>query len=152
MEFRLLGPVEVSDGESLDLGGNQRKTVLAVLLVNAGEPVSTDHLVEELWADRAPSNARRTVQAHVAHLRKILNRHGSVLERAGNGYVARIDGHDLDVREFESLVAKAHHGKDQSPADAAARLEKAIGLFRGPKWTITPAGEPTSINSQRGGP
>lgn len=37
MEFRLLGPIEVSDeGRRIPLGGHRQRMVLAVLLVDAG--------------------------------------------------------------------------------------------------------------------
>jgi DNA-binding SARP family transcriptional activator len=50
MEFRILGPLEVvSNGEALDLGGLKQRALLAVLLLNANEVVSSDRLIEALW-------------------------------------------------------------------------------------------------------
>ncbi len=87
MEWRLLGPLEVlADGVPINLGGRQRRTLLAVLLVNAGQTVSTDRLVEELWGDSPPESARKTIQANVAHLRKALNSEAEVLISADTGY------------------------------------------------------------------
>ena len=49
MEYRLLGPIEVlADGGPVRLGGRQRRTVLAILLVHEGQSVSTDRLIAEL--------------------------------------------------------------------------------------------------------
>jgi WD40 repeat protein/DNA-binding SARP family transcriptional activator len=133
MEFRLLGPVEALDGaEVVDLGGKQRRTVLGILLVHAGEPVSTDRMVDELWAERAPPTARRIVQAHVAHLRKAVNRDDTVLEPAGDGYVAHIDALELDVRTFYELLERARSVKENDPTASVATLKQALGLFRGP--------------------
>lgn len=50
MEFRILGPLEVLDGgESIDLGPFKQRSLLALLLINANEVVSTDRIIEALW-------------------------------------------------------------------------------------------------------
>jgi DNA-binding SARP family transcriptional activator len=50
MEFRILGPLEVWDGERrVDLGGSKRRALLAFLLLHANEVVSTDRLIDQLW-------------------------------------------------------------------------------------------------------
>jgi len=62
MEFRVLGPIEVLDaGRKLDLGGPKQRTVLALLIANAGRPLSTDRLIEGAY-DGTPDAARRSVQ------------------------------------------------------------------------------------------
>lgn len=133
MEFRLLGPVEVEDaGEPLPLGGRQRKTLFSLLLVQAGEPVTTDQLVGELWGDNQPSTARKTVQAHVSHLRKVLNRHEEILVGVDDGYVLHVDADSLDVRRFEELFEKGRLLVLENPEAAVAVLDASIQLFRGP--------------------
>ena len=50
MLFRMLGPLEVQvDGEWSGIGAAKWRTVLAVLLVNRGQLVSTAQLIEEVW-------------------------------------------------------------------------------------------------------
>lgn len=52
MEYRLLGTFEVvSNGTHVELGPPKQREVLAVLLLHAGEVVSTDHLIEQVWGD-----------------------------------------------------------------------------------------------------
>ena len=52
MEFRILGSFEVvGSAGALDLRGAKRRGLLACLVVHAGQPMSTDRLVEELWGD-----------------------------------------------------------------------------------------------------
>jgi len=52
MQFRILGPLEVFDGErALDVGGPKQRSLLAMLLLNADEVVSTDRLVDALWRE-----------------------------------------------------------------------------------------------------
>ncbi len=50
MEFRVLGPLEVtSEGRLLDLGGAKQRALLAMLLLDANTVVSTDRLTDGLW-------------------------------------------------------------------------------------------------------
>ncbi|MGH8870473.1 MAG: BTAD domain-containing putative transcriptional regulator [Acidimicrobiia bacterium] len=130
MEFRLLGPIEVIlDGEPVQLGGRQRRTVLSILLVHAGESVSTERLIDELWGDSPPETARKTVQAHIAHLRRSLNVHKEVLAAADNGYTVRADS--IDVRRLEEMLEAARSLRSEDPERSAGVLQDALDLFRG---------------------
>ena len=53
MEFRLLGPLEVigDDGASVPLGGARPRALLALLLLNANDVVSTDRLIDGVWGE-----------------------------------------------------------------------------------------------------
>ena len=54
VEYRLLGSLEVrSNGRVADLGPRKQRVVLAVLLLHAGEIVSTDRLIELVWGRRS---------------------------------------------------------------------------------------------------
>jgi DNA-binding SARP family transcriptional activator len=56
MEFRILGPLEaVADGRVVALDAAKPRALLAILLLHAGEPVSRDRLVEDLWDGRPPA-------------------------------------------------------------------------------------------------
>ena len=73
MEFRILGPLEVTqDGRALELGATKQQTLLAVLLLHAGEIVSPTRLMTELWGEDPPSTATKGVQGYVSSLRRIL--------------------------------------------------------------------------------
>ncbi len=51
MDFRILGPLEVREGgRALELGGARQRALLALLLLSANEVVSSDRLLDELWA------------------------------------------------------------------------------------------------------
>src|SRR5581483_374474 len=55
VRFTLLGPLEAwVDGERLPLGGAKQRALLAVLLLRPNEVVSSDRLIDELWAERPP--------------------------------------------------------------------------------------------------
>ena len=70
MRFRILGSLEVLDGQqTVRLGAAKQRALLAVLLLHANEPVSTDRLIDELWGERAPATADKLVQGYVHALR-----------------------------------------------------------------------------------
>src|SRR6188474_3682662 len=73
VEIRLLGPLEVRDGERIvALPRRQQRALLAALALRAGEVVSTDRLVTDLWGERAPASATGSLQNTVSALRKAL--------------------------------------------------------------------------------
>ena len=75
VEFRVLGPLEVMvDGRALELKRRKQRSVLALLLLHAGEVVSTDRLVEEVWAGKPPKAAVGSLQNLISDLRKALGR------------------------------------------------------------------------------
>ena len=60
MDYRILGPLEVMDRDRpLVLGGEKQRALLAVLLLHAGEAVSADRLIDDLWGASPPSSALR---------------------------------------------------------------------------------------------
>jgi DNA-binding SARP family transcriptional activator len=73
MEFRILGPLEVRDGDrEVRLRGGKERALLALLLVNANRTLAVDRIVDALWGDGVPETAQKMVQIYVSHLRKVL--------------------------------------------------------------------------------
>jgi len=130
MDFRILGPLEVmDDGRELSIRGKKLQALLALLLLNAGETVSRDRLIAELWGDDPPATAAKTLQVHVSRLRREL---GDAVVTRGGGYSIEVPPHELDLRRFEALVAEGRAAlADRRPEEAEARLRDALGLWRG---------------------
>src|ERR687897_800491 len=96
LEFRILGPLEVLDeGDPVRLGGRNQRAVLALLLLRANEPVSTERLVDQLWGEHPPRTATASLQNTVAQLRKLLG--PAFLQTRPNGYSLEVDGSQLDL-------------------------------------------------------
>src|SRR5260370_2783793 len=71
MEYRILGPVEVvHDRRRIELGGPLERALLAALLINGGQGVSTDRLLDGLWGEAAPESAAVSVRVRLSRLRK----------------------------------------------------------------------------------
>jgi DNA-binding SARP family transcriptional activator len=128
MDFRLLGPLEVSERDrALALGGVKQRSVLAILLLQANELVSTDRLIDQLWGAEPPATCAKSVQVYVSRLRKEMG-NGRLATRAP-GYVLRVDPSELDLARFEQLAGEARRA---DPQTAAGKLREALALWRGP--------------------
>jgi DNA-binding SARP family transcriptional activator len=128
MDFRLLGPLEVAGDEgSLALGGTKQRSLLAMLLLHANQVVSTDRLIDALWAASPPFTCGKSIQVYVSRLRKALGNNRLVTQAPG--YVLYVDPTELDLARFEQLVAEARRA---SPEAASSKLREALALWRGP--------------------
>jgi DNA-binding SARP family transcriptional activator len=126
-EFRILGPLDVVDERGpVALSGPKQRALLALLLIHAGETLSTDRIVDELWGGDPPRTATTSLWNLVAQLRKLLP--PGVVETRPPGYVLRLEGHELDLRTFEDFVAEA---RTADPARRSALLRQALALWRG---------------------
>ncbi len=136
MQYRILGPLEVAEhDQEVVLGGGRQRSLLALLLLNANEVVSSERLIDELWGAAPPPTAAKTVQVYVSQLRKSLRNgdpEGPLLTR-GRGYVLRIEPGELDLHRFERALDEGRRALEaQAPADASATLRDGLALWRGP--------------------
>jgi predicted ATPase/DNA-binding SARP family transcriptional activator len=135
MRFGVLGPLTVwtSAGERLTVPGLKVRALLADLLVHAGQPVSADRLVDDLWGERAPADPAGALQAKVSQLRRVL----AAAEPGGRelvefrppGYLLRAFGDMTDAGQFGELLGRARMAA--GPRARAALLTQALGLWRG---------------------
>jgi YVTN family beta-propeller protein len=129
--FRILGPLEVVDQErSVPLGGPKQRALLAILVLRRGEVVSSDRLIDQLWNERPPATAAKTLQGYMSHLRKALG--DDVLLTRGGGYLLAAAPDQVDAECFETIVANARRALSTGDATGArALLDDALGLWRG---------------------
>ena len=143
MRFRILGPLEVLSAQGWTaIGAAKWRSLLACLLVRPGELISTESLIDELWGDNPPPTANNLVSIYVHRLRKevIGDTEGSILVRRAPGYLLRVTPEDLDIHDFESLVASGRGALTEADPDRAARLlAEALALWRGPLLADVPA-------------
>ena len=126
MELRVLGPVEVvEDGRSFPLGGPKQRTVLALLISNAGRSVSTGSLINGVYGEEPPQGARRSIQTYVSNLRGEL---GDIIVGTNDGYELAAERPAVDAMRFEDAVSAA---KDREPAEASQLLREALSLWHG---------------------
>jgi WD40 repeat protein/DNA-binding SARP family transcriptional activator/class 3 adenylate cyclase len=131
IQFRVLGPLEADPGGgAISLGGPKQRAVLAHLLLRANQLVPVDTLVDEIWGEEPPEQARNIIQTYVSHLRKALGRER--IQSHAPGYRLRLDHSELDVTRFDDLVRDATKNLPMDPNIAVAILDDALALWRGP--------------------
>jgi DNA-binding SARP family transcriptional activator len=140
MDFQILGPIEARDGDQpVALGGTKQRALLGMLLLHAGEVVSSDRLIDELWAGERREEAVRALQVAVSRLRRALEPDRTAADgwrlvvTRSPGYMLSVDPERLDAKRFEALVAEGQRALGAGDArSASARLDEALSLWRGP--------------------
>ncbi|XVQ08309.1 BTAD domain-containing putative transcriptional regulator [Spirillospora sp. CA-255316] len=131
LEFRVLGPLEaVRAGREVPLASGRQRTLLACLLLGAGRPVPVASLVDRLWDDDPPRDARGTLQVHLLRLRRALG-DGEVIRTRPGGYLMEEGPHDL--RRLDALTGGADRAREAGDLEGAlGMLRAAASLWRGP--------------------
>jgi DNA-binding SARP family transcriptional activator len=132
MQFQILGPLRVTDGDEREiaLGGVKPATVLAMLLLRPNELVPADRLIEDLWEGEPPPTAAKTLQVHISRLRRALG--ADPIATARGGYVLEVESDQVDALCFQKLVSEGTGAlAEGAHSRASARLRSALGLWRG---------------------
>ncbi|GAA4957784.1 AfsR/SARP family transcriptional regulator [Actinoplanes utahensis] len=125
----LLGPLRLTaNGQEVRLGGQGRRTVVAMLALRAGTVVSVDRLIDGLWGEEPPMTAVTKLQGHICALRRELGQ--PAIRTTPPGYLLCDGLVSTDLAEFERLVGEGSRAPD--PAVRAAVLDRALRLWRGP--------------------
>jgi DNA-binding SARP family transcriptional activator len=130
MDFRILGSLEVWDGErQVEIASSKQRALLALLILRANEIVRTELLADELWGERPPRDAAAALRTHVSRLRKTLG--ADTIANRQRGYVLRAAPAEIDLHRFQGLVAEA---EPLAARERATKLAEALALWRGPPW------------------
>ncbi|OXM49653.1 AfsR/SARP family transcriptional regulator [Amycolatopsis alba] len=127
MEFQVLGSVTVrAGGQVFAVGEPRQQHVLAVLLLEAGRTVGLDTLVSRVWGESPPKQARRSLQAHITRIRRVLEQ-----AEPGSSWLARdAGGYRLDISPDQVDVFRFRNALRDGATDREA-LTAALDLWRG---------------------
>ncbi|MFI5623882.1 BTAD domain-containing putative transcriptional regulator [Nocardioides sp. NPDC051685] len=106
----------------MEIPGRRPRTLLALLALEAGTPVSADVLADRIWGEELPDNPRGSLHTYIGRLRRVLGK--EVVRRAAGGYILDLPRSSVDALAFIDLLDAAQG------TDAYARLEEAIELWR----------------------
>lgn len=133
LSFRVLGPLEVDgpDGHPLDLCGGKPATVLTLLLLHRNAWVSTEQLVDAVWAGRdVPASAQNNLKTYVWQLRRSLPEER--IESRPGAYRVHVRPGELDADVAAALCDEARELLSRKDAaDAITVVQRALGLWRG---------------------
>ncbi|MFJ7148009.1 BTAD domain-containing putative transcriptional regulator [Streptomyces sp. NPDC100445] len=139
MRYRLLGTTQAlrPDGTPVPVGGARLRALLSVLALRAGRTVPMTVLVDEVWGDDPPADTAGALQALVGRLRRALG--AGAVASADGGYRLTAAADDVDVTRFDRLTGDGLRAlADGDPAKAAAVLDDALALWRGPALADLP--------------
>jgi len=132
---RVLGPVELSTDRGPVRLSRLGRALVAMLAADAGRVVSVDRLVEALWREHRPGDARNRVQAAVSAVRRALAGHGvawPAVVTAHPGYRLGADPLRLDATEFTEALRRGRLLRAEGDTVAAvACLRSGVELWRG---------------------
>ncbi|HTU97023.1 MAG TPA: BTAD domain-containing putative transcriptional regulator [Solirubrobacteraceae bacterium] len=121
----MLGPLVLErDGRLVPLPSGRQRSLLALLALNGGAPLSRDRLIDELWGERPPASAVSALHVHLSKVRALL---GGLLVLEPAGYALVREAFELDLWRFDALVDRAR----SEPDSAGGLLREALAMFRG---------------------
>jgi YVTN family beta-propeller protein len=131
MNFGILGPLEVrGDRGELPIGGGKQRALLALLLIHPNESLSTDTLIDALWADEPPPTAAKILQNYVSQLRRVLG--DDRLLTQARGYALRVAPGELDLDRFKQRLEEGRRAQAAGDHERASLLlSEALSLWRG---------------------
>ncbi|WP_409494316.1 BTAD domain-containing putative transcriptional regulator [Amycolatopsis sp. cmx-11-12] len=130
LEFAILGPLSVKHGNHpIKISSPKLRVLLSSLLLMPNRPVTISQLTSRLWGDDPPECPRRAVQLYVTRLRAVLGPSRELLTTVPSGYQLTIAPDQLDLLDYEELVAAAANSRDDS--ERARLLSAALELWRG---------------------
>jgi len=136
----LLGPFQVTlDGGALEnFGYDKVRALLAYLCVESNQPLPREQVSALLWPEQSAAAASHSLSQALLKLRRALREPSSTphfikAQRGVLEFRMRADDY-LDTRalgaELDACESHAHLSVEQCEA-CAARLERAVGLYRG---------------------
>ena len=127
IQLGLLGPLAAwRDGAALPLGGGKQRATLAVLALGRGRTVTTDALIEALWAGQAPGRPQTAFEGYVCSCGRCSARRRSRPRRAGTGSTFR------RTRSTAPSSSAGSPPRARLRRRTAAELAAALALWRGP--------------------
>ncbi|MFC4529279.1 AfsR/SARP family transcriptional regulator [Sphaerisporangium dianthi] len=138
MRLQVLGPMRFWTGSDwAPVPGPRPRTLLALLTIDMGRPVSTAHMVSELWPANPPATAPTLIRGYVSQLRRALGDLGddTILTRP-SGYEMPSAPEATDVSLFDALTSQGSTALVKGAAEEAHRLlSQALALWRGEPYS-----------------
>ncbi|MHA6805916.1 AfsR/SARP family transcriptional regulator [Salinifilum ghardaiensis] len=139
MKFKILGSLEVATETNTFRPSSPKVCqVLALLLGNPNQVVSTDNIIEELWGENPPRSVATTVQTYIYQLRRALGQKfpdadlARCLVTQSPGYRLDVCIDDVDAAVFERLVIEGRRLTTTGEiVEARERFERALALWAG---------------------
>nr|AFY23040.1 TamI [uncultured bacterium] len=153
MRFSVLGDFAVATaGQDITPTPAKLRTILALLAIRAGESVSRNSIIQEIWGEAPPESASGAVHTYIYELRRAFRSSGcgsDVIVTKPNGYTLSSSNADLDFRRFDELLREGtttarderRAGSRDALEEASDHLTEALALWRGEPLANVTCGE-----------
>ncbi|WP_433509756.1 BTAD domain-containing putative transcriptional regulator [Nonomuraea sp. CA-143628] len=140
MRLQVLGPMRFWTGcDWAPIPSPRPRTLLALLTIGAGRPITTERMIAELWPAKPPPTAATLLRGYILQLRRALGDDGgeTIITRA-SGYEIRRAADETDVARFDALTTQGRTALVKGAAGEAHRLlSQALALWRGEPYSDT---------------
>ncbi|WP_228718608.1 ATP-binding protein [Kitasatospora acidiphila] len=126
--------MQTGGGRSIEIGSATLRALLARLALVAGQAVTAEALVDDLWGAELPAGAANALQRRVSRLRRVLASAGEpdALHLEAGGYRLAFEPDAVDALRFQRLAEQGRAALAAGhTAQAAELLRAADRLWRG---------------------
>jgi DNA-binding SARP family transcriptional activator/tetratricopeptide (TPR) repeat protein/DNA-binding XRE family transcriptional regulator len=134
----VLGPLVVRHGAKVvEIGSAMQRTLLGLLALQHGHVVGSGEIVDLLWPTEPPRTCLQLVHTYVGQVRRLLEpdraaRPAGLIVRRGGGYALELEQDQLDLAEFDRVVAQARQAWSAGVAQSAGQFyREAWDCWRG---------------------
>jgi DNA-binding SARP family transcriptional activator len=119
------------------MGSPQQQAMLATLLLRPGRSAGTDELIEALWGDQSPNQAKAILRTYAWRWRKVFCGDSAaggteILVSVSGGYQVDLPEQAVDATRAELLAARAEQARSAERLhEAADLLRQAVALWQG---------------------
>ncbi|MGP3978096.1 AfsR/SARP family transcriptional regulator [Streptomyces sp. 8N114] len=127
LRFAVLGPVRAWRGDQpIGMGSPQQKALLAALLLRGGHTATAEELIDAIWGEEPPEQAKAALRTYASRIRKALGADADLLVSESGGYAVRT-GPDaaLDVETAHELAVRAEKAASGGDRNQARELYTA---------------------------
>lgn len=128
----LLGPIVIFHDDPKGVPAKLDRIVLAHLALAEGRAIPVNMLIEAVWGEHPPRQARNALQVKVSRIRSQLGEHSRALVYTQGTYRLELDRDQVDAGAFSLLIKDAAARTGMADYGAARiALEQAMRMWRG---------------------
>ncbi|QPP08254.1 tetratricopeptide repeat protein [Streptomyces bathyalis] len=119
--FTVLGPVRARrGGQELPMGSPQQRALLAALLLRGGHTATAEELIDAIWGEEPPDQAKAALRTYASRIRKALGDDAELMVSESGGYAIR-PGRAYSEVVLDLDVATAHVSDAEKSAASGDR-------------------------------
>ncbi|MDH6131208.1 DNA-binding SARP family transcriptional activator/DNA-binding XRE family transcriptional regulator/Ni2+-binding GTPase involved in maturation of urease and hydrogenase [Kitasatospora sp. MAA4] len=136
----ILGPLSLQRGQTpVPVSSPMLRRLLGLLALKHPEPSTQQEITDTLWPSGPPSSHQSLMHTYISQVRQLLEPAGlrtappPTVVRTPTGYLLQASRNQIDLGQFDELLAQAKHvHRAPDPRAAYESLTQALQRWRGP--------------------